>query len=163
MTLGKVAVLMGGSSAERPVSLMSGGGVLAALQGQGVDAHSFDPATFEQYTGFYVAGFARVCVALAQSANGELGVLFPSSVAIAGAPREFCEYAMAKAAGEVLCCYLAQKHKLRIVTPRFPRLLTDQTATVVPTDTGSIEQLVLAGIRSLHRSRTPASSPASIR
>jgi D-alanine-D-alanine ligase len=30
--LGKVAVLMGGSSAEREVSLMSGGGVLAALQ-----------------------------------------------------------------------------------------------------------------------------------
>ena len=43
-TLGKVAVLMGGSSAERAVSLMSGGGVLAALQGQGVDAQAFDPA-----------------------------------------------------------------------------------------------------------------------
>ena len=35
-SLGKVAVLMGGSSAERPVSMMSGGGVLAALQA-GVD------------------------------------------------------------------------------------------------------------------------------
>jgi D-alanine-D-alanine ligase len=43
-TLGKVAVLMGGSSAERPVSLMSGSGVLAALRSQGVDAHAFDPA-----------------------------------------------------------------------------------------------------------------------
>jgi D-alanine-D-alanine ligase len=42
--LGKVAVLMGGSSAERPVSLMSGSGVLAALRSQGVDAHAFDPA-----------------------------------------------------------------------------------------------------------------------
>ena len=42
--LGKVAVLMGGSSAERDISLMSGGGVLKALQGQGVDAHGFDPA-----------------------------------------------------------------------------------------------------------------------
>jgi D-alanine-D-alanine ligase len=42
--LGKVAVLMGGSSAERAVSLMSGAGVLAALQSQGVDAHAFDPA-----------------------------------------------------------------------------------------------------------------------
>jgi hypothetical protein len=43
-TLGKVAVLMGGSSAEREVSLMSGTGVLAALRAQGVDAHAFDPA-----------------------------------------------------------------------------------------------------------------------
>ena len=41
---GKVAVLMGGHSAEREVSLMSGGGVLRALQSRGVDAHGFDPA-----------------------------------------------------------------------------------------------------------------------
>ncbi|AUH52845.1 D-alanine--D-alanine ligase [Chromobacterium sp. ATCC 53434] len=39
---GKVAVLMGGSSAEREVSLMSGAGVLAALLAKGVDAHKFD-------------------------------------------------------------------------------------------------------------------------
>jgi D-alanine-D-alanine ligase len=44
LDLGKVAVLMGGASAEREVSLMSGGGVLKALQSRGVDAHPFDPA-----------------------------------------------------------------------------------------------------------------------
>ena len=42
--LGKVAVLLGGPSAEREVSLMSGNGVLAALREKGVDAHPFDPA-----------------------------------------------------------------------------------------------------------------------
>ncbi len=42
--LGKVAVLMGGRSAEREISLMSGRGVLQALQSRGVDAHAFDPA-----------------------------------------------------------------------------------------------------------------------
>ncbi len=41
---GKVAVLFGGSSAEREVSLNSGSRVLAALKRQGVDAHPFDPA-----------------------------------------------------------------------------------------------------------------------
>jgi D-alanine-D-alanine ligase len=41
---GKVAVLMGGASAEREVSLMSGQGVLQALRDKGVDAHAFDPA-----------------------------------------------------------------------------------------------------------------------
>jgi len=41
---GKVGVLFGGRSAEREVSLMSGQGVLAALQAKGVDAHGFDPA-----------------------------------------------------------------------------------------------------------------------
>ena len=39
---GKVAVLMGGLSAEREVSLKSGGAVLAALRKQGVDAHGID-------------------------------------------------------------------------------------------------------------------------
>jgi len=43
-SLGKVAVLMGGASAEREVSLMSGGGVLKALLARGVNAHAFDPA-----------------------------------------------------------------------------------------------------------------------
>ncbi|MCD6076276.1 MAG: ddlA [Ramlibacter sp.] len=43
-SFGKVAVLMGGKSAEREVSLMSGAGVLKALQSKGVDAHAFDPA-----------------------------------------------------------------------------------------------------------------------
>ena len=43
-SLGKVAVLMGGRSAEREISLMSGNGVLKALRSRGVDAHAFDPA-----------------------------------------------------------------------------------------------------------------------
>lgn len=41
---GKVAVLMGGRSAEREVSFMSGKAVLQALISLGINAHSFDPA-----------------------------------------------------------------------------------------------------------------------
>ena len=71
--LGKVAVLMGGSSAERPISLMSGGGVLAALQGQGVDAVAFDPA--ERALGdLKREGFARVFIAL-HGRHGEDGTV----------------------------------------------------------------------------------------
>ena len=40
----KVAVLMGGFSAEREVSLVTGAAVLAALQARGIDAHSVDPS-----------------------------------------------------------------------------------------------------------------------
>ena len=43
-SFGKVAVLMGGRSAEREVSLKSGAAVLAALRKNGLDAHAFDPA-----------------------------------------------------------------------------------------------------------------------
>jgi D-alanine-D-alanine ligase len=42
--LGKVGVLLGGRSAEREISLISGNGVLGALTSKGVDAHAFDPA-----------------------------------------------------------------------------------------------------------------------
>ncbi len=45
--LGRVAVLMGGRSAEREISLLSGRGVLDALRSIGVDAHAFDPAARE--------------------------------------------------------------------------------------------------------------------
>ena len=41
---GKVAVLMGGPSAEREISLLSGNAVLGALRDKGIDAHAFDPA-----------------------------------------------------------------------------------------------------------------------
>jgi D-alanine-D-alanine ligase len=47
--LGRVAVLMGGPSAEREISLISGKAVLAALRGKGVDAHAFDPAERELF------------------------------------------------------------------------------------------------------------------
>ena len=40
---GKVAVLLGGRSAEREISLRSGNMILGALKGKGVDAHAFDP------------------------------------------------------------------------------------------------------------------------
>jgi D-alanine-D-alanine ligase len=44
VNFGKVAVLLGGKSAEREVSLKSGGMVLNALRSRGVDALPFDPA-----------------------------------------------------------------------------------------------------------------------
>ena len=59
----KVAVLMGGLSAEREVSLMSGTGVLQALQGQGVNAHAFDPAEHD-LGALKNEGFTRCFIAL---------------------------------------------------------------------------------------------------
>ena len=60
---GKVAVLMGGMSAEREISLMSGNGVLQALRSRGIDAHAFDPA--ERDLGqLKTEGFSRCFIAL---------------------------------------------------------------------------------------------------
>jgi D-alanine-D-alanine ligase len=60
---GRVAVLMGGPSAEREISLISGNAVLAALRSKGVDAHAFDPAERELFD-LKREGFARVFIAL---------------------------------------------------------------------------------------------------
>jgi D-alanine-D-alanine ligase len=72
-SLGKTAVLLGGESAEREVSLMSGHGVLAALQGLGVDAHPFDPAQ-RPLADLKAEGFARVFIAL-HGRHGEDGTV----------------------------------------------------------------------------------------
>jgi D-alanine-D-alanine ligase len=60
---GKVAVLMGGASAERDISFLSGNGVLQALRSQGVDAHAFDPAE-RDLSELKTEGFARCFIAL---------------------------------------------------------------------------------------------------
>jgi D-alanine-D-alanine ligase len=73
MNFGKVAVLLGGSSAEREVSLMSGNGVLAALRSQGVDAHAFDPAG-RDLADLKREGFARCFIAL-HGRHGEDGTV----------------------------------------------------------------------------------------
>ncbi len=70
---GKVAVMFGGTSAERDVSLNSGAAVLAALQSRGVDAHAFDPAA-RPLTALQSEGFERVFIAL-HGRGGEDGTL----------------------------------------------------------------------------------------
>ena len=60
---GKVAVLFGGKSAEREVSLKSGAAVLAALQRSGVDAHAFDPAV-QNLQALRDEGYDRAFIAL---------------------------------------------------------------------------------------------------
>jgi D-alanine-D-alanine ligase len=73
MSPGKVAVLMGGRSAEREISLMSGAGVLNALRAKHVDAHAFDPAD-RDLAELKREGFARCFIAL-HGRGGEDGTV----------------------------------------------------------------------------------------
>ncbi len=91
--LGKVGVLYGGRSAEREVSLMSGSGVLKALQSKGVDAHGFDPAE-RSLAELAAEKFDRVFIALhgrygedgsLQGALEQLGVPYTGSGVMASA------------------------------------------------------------------------------
>jgi D-alanine-D-alanine ligase len=71
---GKVAVLLGGSSAEREVSLKSGAAVVAALRASGVDAHAVDSAQAGLHERLLGGGFARAFIAL-HGRGGEDGVM----------------------------------------------------------------------------------------
>ena len=70
---GRVAVMLGGHSSERKVSLDTGAAVLKALQSKGVEAHAWDPAEHSM-TEFAAAGFDRVWIAL-HGPGGEDGAL----------------------------------------------------------------------------------------
>jgi D-alanine-D-alanine ligase len=90
---GKVAVLMGGPSSEREISLLSGNAILQALTEKGVDAHAFDP---REQPLFDLAreGYARVFIALhgrfgedgtVQGALETLGIPYTGSGVMASA------------------------------------------------------------------------------
>jgi len=70
---GRVAVMLGGFSSEREVSLDTGSAVLKALQNRGVDAHAWDPAE-RSIAEFAAAGFDRVWIAL-HGPGGEDGAI----------------------------------------------------------------------------------------
>jgi D-alanine-D-alanine ligase len=70
---GKVAVLLGGDSTEREISLLSGNAVLAALLRRGVNAHAFDPQD-RAVQNLVSEGFDRVWIAL-HGPGGEDGAM----------------------------------------------------------------------------------------
>jgi D-alanine-D-alanine ligase len=70
---GKVAVLLGGDSTEREISLLSGNAVLAGLQRRGVNAHAFDPQS-RPVQDLVSEGFDRVWIAL-HGPGGEDGLI----------------------------------------------------------------------------------------
>jgi D-alanine-D-alanine ligase len=90
---GKVAVLLGGPSAEREISLLSGNAVVKALRERGVDAHPFDPAERKLFE-LAQEPFTRVFIALhgrfgedgtVQGALETLGIPYTGSGVMASA------------------------------------------------------------------------------
>lgn len=73
INFGKVAVLFGGNSAERDVSLNSGKAVLNALLRQGIDAHAMDPK-IDDISQIKALGFDRAFIAL-HGRGGEDGII----------------------------------------------------------------------------------------
>jgi D-alanine-D-alanine ligase len=129
---GKVGVMMGGRSAERDVSIMSGTGVLAALRGRGIDAHAFDPAV-RSLAELADEKFDRVFIALhgrfgedgsLQGALEQLGIPYTGSGVMASA------VAMDKITTKLL--WLMQG----LPTPKYATLTPDSDLAQVVVDLG---------------------------
>jgi acyl dehydratase/NADP-dependent 3-hydroxy acid dehydrogenase YdfG len=111
---------------------------------------AFDNDVFEEFLSFYVRGFYDLCVALRARGAEKLSVFYPSSVAVEERPKNMTEYAMAKSAGEALCADLNRSWPaFHITVSRLPRLLTDQTSTVVPVETADTAATMLPIIRTV--------------
>lgn len=107
---GKVAVMFGGTSAEREVSLRSGAAVLAALQKQGVDAHAFDPKD-QPLSALTSAGFDRVFIVL-HGRGGEDGTM-QGALQLMGLPYTGSRVlGSALAMDKIRCKWLFQAHGL---------------------------------------------------
>jgi NAD(P)-dependent dehydrogenase (short-subunit alcohol dehydrogenase family) len=114
----------------------------------------FDRQRFEEFFGFYVDGFAHLCSCLKATSERPVGVFYPSSVYVSteDRPAGLAEYAMAKAAGEVLCGEINSSHRhIHVVSRRLPRMLTDQTASLLSDQPiAPSHEVMLALIRELH-------------
>lgn len=114
-------------------------------------AEVFDRAAFDEFVWFYLQRFYELCIWLEQRPRDRpVKVFLPSTVFITDRPRGMTEYAMAKAAAEVMVADLNRSlRQVSIVHTRLPRLATDQTASILDVSTGSSVATMLEVVRSM--------------
>lgn len=112
-------------------------------------AEVYAPGEFREFVEYYLDGFAQLMQWAASVADeGGLRAIYPSSIALNTRPPGMTAYTMAKAAGEVLVRDLGEALRITILTPRLPRILTDQTATVPPQPAEDAVDVMLPILRS---------------
>jgi len=95
----------------------------------------FSPKTFDKYVLFYLTAFEGLVKGLVCSTTNFRHIFWPSSTAISELPSGMVEYAMAKAAGEILCTSIKRAYpNITLHTPRLPRVRTDLTANPLIVD-----------------------------
>lgn len=106
---------------------------------------------FQDFLRFCVERFYLLCEAIESVAVRPVRIFYPSSIYVESRPKGMTEYAMAKAAGEVLISDLnAKSSKVHVISSRLPRMGSDQTNTIVSgTDEADSSAIMLAIIRSM--------------
>ena len=109
----------------------------------------FDAGLFAEFTRAYLTSFHDLCSSVQRQSERRVVAFFPSSLAVEpGRPRDITEYAMAKAAGEILCDDMSRTEGFPLVIARrLPRMLTDQTATLAKVASADAFQVMLPIVR----------------
>ena len=101
-------------------------------------AMKFSPSVFRRFAEVYVDAFYKLCDELAVVRKSPLQAFYPSTVAIEQSTPNMAEYAMAKAAGEVLAADMTRSLPgVTVESVRLPRLPTDQTVSMIEQEVGS--------------------------
>jgi acyl dehydratase len=109
---------------------------------------------FDEFVAFYVSGFHDVCRFLQSRRPSGVSAFYPSSAFVEERPADMTEYAMAKAAGELLCADMAVYEKpIAITLSRLPRLPTDQTATLTAIETADPLAVMVPLVREVQAKR----------
>ena len=111
----------------------------------------FDRAAFDEFVDFYLHRFYQLCRLLNQTERlTPIKVYLPSTVFITERPKGMTEYAMAKAAAEVLAEDLNRSMKnVQIIHSRLPRLATDQTSSIMKMSVASNVEALLPVVRAV--------------
>lgn len=111
----------------------------------------FSRGAFDEFVGFYLQRFYELCQWLdGVERDKPVKVYLPSTVFITERPKGMTEYAMAKAAAEVLADDLNRSLRhVRVVHTRLPRLATDQTASILKVEVASNLDALLAVVRQM--------------
>jgi len=124
----------------------------------------FNQQRFQEFLTFYVTGFSDLCRELSVKFGKELSIFYPSSVYIDSRPDGMTEYAMAKAAGEVLCADIQRfESPGRILVRRLPRLRTDQTASLMNMATAEPISVILPIVREINVIEGDGGTPTTSR
>jgi hypothetical protein len=120
-------------------------------------ARTFAADRFQHFCDFYATAFFAMCAAVEQHATRPVRIFFPSSIAVADRPKGLTEYAMAKAAAEILVEDINRSFThVSVTASRLPRLSTDQTLTVLDVPAESNAGTLLPIVRSMYRRANPS-------
>jgi acyl dehydratase len=111
---------------------------------------TFSEVRLREFLRFYVTAFYDLYRELRLKFDREISVFYPSSAYIDARPHGMTEYAMAKAAGELLCADIQSlERKGCILVRRLPRLPTDQTASILRVEAADPINVLLPIVREL--------------